>query len=132
MSDNAAFVHRPVFGDYLVAALILAASLASLVLLADTPAQGRGTVQIHVDNRVVRTLSLRDSGRFSLPLDKGSVELEISDGRIRVLESECPRHMCEHRGWIAAPGETIVCLPRKLVVEIVRDGGAAEFDAIAY
>ncbi|OJG81064.1 hypothetical protein RV10_GL004063 [Enterococcus pallens] len=45
--------------------------------------------------------------------------IEITDQKIRVREASCRDQVCVRRGWIEKKGDTIVCLPHKLVIEIV-------------
>ena len=53
--------------------------------------------------------------------------LEIGDQRVRVIEADCPDKIDVKQGYISRVGETIVCLPNKLVIEIK---GAPEEDDI--
>ena len=43
--------------------------------------------------------------------------------------SDCKGQDCVHQGSIAKSGETIICLPNKIVVEIT--GGAKHYDTVA-
>ncbi|MGM0213101.1 hypothetical protein IGI42_000634 [Enterococcus sp. AZ109] len=45
--------------------------------------------------------------------------IEISGERIRVKEASCRDQVCVRRGWIEETGDTIVCLPHKMVIEVV-------------
>ncbi len=56
-------------------------------------------------------------------------EFEIRDGTVRMLHANCHGHDCMQEGAISRTGETIVCLPNKVVLEIT--GGEEEFDVIA-
>ena len=53
----------------------------------------------------------------------------MEQGRIRVSQADCPDQVCVDQGWIADGTVPIVCLPHKLVIEIV--GGGSAFDAAA-
>jgi hypothetical protein len=64
-------------------------------------------------------------------LSNGAMVVEVKEGRIRVKESDCPRRICLHTGWIQHPGETIVCVPNKMVIEIEASGSAPSVDAVA-
>lgn len=56
---------------------------------------------------------------------------EIKDGKVKMTEASCPDHVCIRQGAIDAPGETVVCLPNKVVLEIVsKDGKEAGLDAV--
>lgn len=56
--------------------------------------------------------------------------LVISDGKAAITEATCPDHVCVNTGEISFNGQTIVCLPHKLVVGI-EGGTESELDGIA-
>ena len=54
--------------------------------------------------------------------------LKISNGMAAVVEANCGDHTCIRTGAISREGETIVCLPHRMVVR-VEGGEGAPFDA---
>ena len=48
----------------------------------------------------------------------------ISSGTVSVTEASCKNQVCVKHGKISSPGESIVCLPNRLVVRI--DNGSEE------
>ena len=48
----------------------------------------------------------------------------ISEGKVSVTEASCKNQVCVKHGAISGPGESIVCLPNRLVVRI--DNGSEE------
>ncbi|HHX10563.1 MAG TPA: NusG domain II-containing protein [Firmicutes bacterium] len=50
----------------------------------------------------------------------GTTIVEVERGRVRVLSSPCPEHICMNTGWISKPGQIIVCMPNQVVVRIVK------------
>ena len=54
---------------------------------------------------------------FSLKNVKGVV-FEVNNGKIRIIESDCPDKICVKTDFIDSKSEKIVCLPKKLIVEI--------------
>lgn len=44
--------------------------------------------------------------------------LEIGDEKVRVIEASCPDKIDVKQGYISRIGETIVCLPNRMVIEI--------------
>ena len=79
---------------------------------------------IYHDGTLLKHLSLKPDRQ--IPLEDGKMLIEIKDGKIRVVKSDCPHQVCVHVGWIAHPGEAITCVPYKTVIEI----GSAEHPAI--
>ena len=58
--------------------------------------------------------------------------IEIGDERVRVIEADCPDQIDVEQGWISRKGETLICLPNKLVVELKGLSTSDEVDIINY
>ena len=46
----------------------------------------------------------------------------IADGKVSVTEATCKNQVCVHHGEISMAGESIVCLPNRMVVRIDAQG----------
>lgn len=65
-------------------------------------------------------------GRFSLGEDReclietenGTNRLVLRDGKADVTEASCPDKICVHQSPISQTGETIVCMPNRVIVTI--------------
>jgi len=73
-------------------------------------------------------------GDFSLSKNqiiqvKNGIKLEIKNKKIRVLENTCSQKLCIHQGWVSNPGATIICIPNKLVINVV--GENKKYDALS-
>lgn len=73
-------------------------------------------------------------GDFQLSKDqiikiKNGIKLEIKNKKIRVLENTCSQKLCIHQGWASNPGATIICIPNKLVINVV--GENKKYDALS-
>ena len=88
---------------------------------------------------VVVTVAGEEYGRFPLsedrdliiPGDKGmDNHLVISKGEADIVDSRCPDKICVHQRKIRRKGETIVCLPNKVVIEITGDE-ESDIDAVS-
>lgn len=66
--------------------------------------------------------------RIELP-DGSYNLLFIKDGKADVIEASCPDGICVNHRAIDKRGESIVCLPNKVVVEII-NGEEAEIDFV--
>lgn len=60
----------------------------------------------------------------------GTTTIEIREKKVKVVSSPCPQKMCVKMGWRGKNGETIVCLPNKVVVKIVSAHQKQKLDAI--
>lgn len=48
---------------------------------------------------------------------------------VRVMQSDCPTQDCKHSGAITRSGQSIVCLPARIIITLV--GTNADYDVIA-
>lgn len=74
-------------------------------------------------------------GTYSLSEDQKIVveagnRLVIEDGMAFMEWADCPDGLCVHQGKISRLGETIVCLPNRVVTEVT-EGETSGIDSIA-
>ncbi|NPV53348.1 MAG: NusG domain II-containing protein [Firmicutes bacterium] len=84
-------------------------------------AASRLAVTIKVDGRMYRTMPLEPVGHktFKIRTKRGGYALlEMRDGKIRIAESNCPEQVCVRTGWISRPGQSIICVPNRVMVYI--------------
>ena len=107
----------------LIGALLLGGVIVLVVLFATGRAGER--VQVRIDGTVTADYPLnRDQSVLIEGFDGGTNLLIIEDGTARIEEADCPDALCVRTGRISRQGQSIVCLPHKVVVEIV--GGDAD------
>ena len=92
-------------------------------------------------SEVVVTIGNEEYGRFPLNIDKKltiTVDdetilqynvLVIENGKADVTEASCPDGVCVDHMPISKSGETIVCLPNKVVVRIESDKNEVDIAA---
>ncbi len=68
-----------------------------------------------------QVLPLAEDARVTVESSLGTNVIEVADGRVRCLESDCSNQTCVRQGWVSGQGQTIVCLPHKLTVQVVAD-----------
>lgn len=75
--------------------------------------------EITIDGTVYQTLPLNQNTTLQIPSGDGhSNQLEITDGFAKITDADCPDQLCVHQKKISHQGETLVCLPHKVVVTI--------------
>lgn len=84
---------------------------------------------IYQQNNLLEQVGLRKDNLT--PILNGRMQIEIKGGKLRVLESDCPQQLCLHMGWIQHSGQTIACVPNKVLIEI-KSTGAPMFDAVSF
>ena len=119
---------RPKRADILLlGSVLLAGCLLGLVLLLTSRTGAR--VRVRVAGETVRTFSLSDDVEYEIHgVNGGTNRLVIRDGRAWIEEASCPDKLCVRMGRVHRNGQSVVCLPNQVVVEIV--GGENESDSI--
>lgn len=108
--------------DIIVALALITISLA--VLAATNVFQADGTFAVVViDGKETAQLDLSRDTEKVFSSDLGENTLVIKSGTAYISNADCPDGICSDHKPIKNSGETIVCLPHKLVVKIVTDGG---------
>ncbi len=104
--------------DALLALVLLGMALLCFLLLRPKAGDG-AVVRVYIDGELASEHSLSDDGEYVL--NGGTNVLTISGGTAAVTRAECPDHVCVRTGAISRVGERIVCLPNRVMVEIVGD-----------
>lgn len=111
--------------------VLVGAACAAFVLLR--PAGTGAVARITLDGKLVEEIDLSavtEPYTFTLEGPGGFTNtIQVEHGRIRVLEAGCPDQVCVNQGYISDGTVPIVCLPNRLVIEIV--GGGDSLDAAA-
>ena len=114
--DNKVRLKRDII---LVLSMVIIAAAAFLIINFAVKKDGSYAV-IKVDGNVIKTLDL-NSGETTIEVNgyQGGVNrVVINDGKVSMTEADCPDELCVKTGKISWVGETIVCLPHRVVVEI--------------
>ena len=78
-------------------------------------------VDIMIDGTSVKTLQIDEDASYEVKQDAGVNTVVVQGGSVTVQNADCPDKICEKHRAISQTGETIICLPHKLVVEIKED-----------
>ena len=104
--------------DILVIGLIVVVSLIYLLIFSLTRVEGN-VVVVKIKNEEIAAYKLDEDGKYSL--NNGSNILIIQDKKAWIEEADCPDKLCIKKGTISNVGETIVCLPHRLIITIEGD-----------
>ena len=111
----------------IVVLLVLGGALALFLYVTR---QSGGYVAVQADGELLMELPLDQDTELVLGEGGHTNTLIIEDGTAQVIEASCPDQICVRQGGIRYAGESIVCLPHKLVITI--EGGAQnDIDAAA-
>lgn len=120
-------------GDYWLLALlivIVAAFLLPRFIGGEWDAnayQGKTFVKITVDGELFQTVELTtDAQDIEIRTERGYNLLRIYDQGIEVIDADCRDGICKSYGFIQRVGQTIVCLPNRVFIEIIGDSSKGD------
>lgn len=105
----------------LIGSVVILATLFWLVPRVAGMLREDGKLQLRI------TVAGDEYGTYSLEKEQ-TIKIQdtnvckIKDGKVTMVSAQCPDQLCRKQGPICRPGETIVCLPNKVVLEIKGSG----------
>ena len=116
--------------DIIMGVIVLVIALVSLVFFAVTKKEG-STILITVGGEEYQTLELDQNVTLTVDGEGNSHNtVVVEDGYVWMSDADCPDKLCVKHNKIHYNHETIVCLPHKVVVEII-NGETNSVDIIA-
>lgn len=76
-------------------------------------------IEILCDGVPIKTIALPAEDSLIALGESGQIKLEIKDNQIRFVEADCPDKTCVRSGFIDKAGQSLLCLPNRIVVRIV-------------
>lgn len=105
--------------DFLLGGGILAVAIVLFLVMRVTGSESGNRIQVTVDGAVYGIYSLTENQVIEVKEGDFYNCIRIEDGKAYMEEANCPDGYCERQGKISGGAQTIVCLPHKLVVEVL-------------
>lgn len=122
-------------GDIVIIALLVMLSFLPLAIFTYQNASANGDsmhVVVSADGEVVHEMELKNDHTreiYEFVDDHGHENTVVREGLIvYISDANCQDLLCVQQGQISEVGETLVCLPNRVLVEIVSDGVDVEDD----
>lgn len=103
--------------DWLLLIVILITAVLIFFIRYFVGDEHPGYVTVRVDGEVTDTYDL--SADQVVELNGGSNTMKIEDESVDMIDADCPDKLCVHQKAISKNNENIICLPNKVVVQIV-------------
>ena len=108
--------------DLIIIAGVVAVALIAFGVFHLINKKGTGLMlRVSQNGAVIRTLPLDHDDSETITSDLGSNTIVIKDLSAWVESADCDNQMCVHSPAIQSPGETIACLPHRLILEIIQE-----------
>lgn len=76
------------------------------------------TALVYHGSDLILTIDLNIDNKYVVQGDNGEVVIIVSNKKIKVENENSPYHLCSKQGYISKTGESIVCLPNKIIIEL--------------
>lgn len=113
--------------DWILILIIVCVAACAFLLNYFLRDSGSGSVVVKVGGQTEGIYSLKEDQ--IVKINHGSNVLRIKNGEVEMIEADCPDLLCVHHKAISANGESIICLPNQVIVEI-RSGEESKIDAL--
>ena len=121
---------RKIKNDVILAVIVIAIAATGLLLLNVFKTEGAFAV-VKIDGKETERYPLSVNTEVVIETENdGKNTLVIEDEKAFIKDATCPDKICEGHSKISFKGETIVCLPHKVVIEIVADDSDNELDVV--
>lgn len=128
-ADLARQAKKLTVADILIGIVIIASALISVMLL---PYADRRIAVIELDGSEYARYDLDEVAPFEeeIKTPYGYNRIQVSEQGVKVVSADCANKTDVKRGLISRSGESIICLPHRLVIYI--EGADAETDSVSY
>jgi hypothetical protein len=104
-----------------VLAVVLLAAVCALTVWRSGGTDQTLTAVISVDGREIERLALSSETERTVQGNGYTLRVVLSPDGVRVAQADCPTQDCVHTGTITRSGQSIVCLPGRVIITL--EGG---------
>lgn len=112
----------------------LAAGLGAFFMISKKDNYNEKYAVIYVKGELYKKVILTENMKkesFDIKTDLGENIVEVEKGGVRIIDSDCPDKICVKDGFKDKPGDVLVCLPHKVVIEIKGEKNS-DIDGVSY
>ena len=117
--------------DLVLIVVLMLFAITSLFIVSYLQTQGE-TVQIFLNNQMKYQYKLNKDKNLIIENQKDFIQIVVKDKKVWVDDSSCPAKICKKMGKISKTGQTIVCVPNKIFIQIIGENEEKYIDAITH
>jgi len=118
----------------IIALIIISLIPQGVMFITNSDKHGNIYVEVYSEGELYKKLPLsKDSRNISFTIDNelGENVIEINNGKVKIIDADCHEEICVKAHAISKPGESLICLPHKVVVRIIGEG-KQETDEVSF
>lgn len=113
--------------DFILIISVIFIALSVFLFLRFTKEEGSGQVVVKVEGEEFGRYDINEDNKINI---NNTNILAIKDNKAYIEEADCPDKLCVEQKAISRDGESIICLPNKVIVTI-ESSEQSDVDAVA-
>lgn len=107
---------------FIILSIIVVIVLGATLIYKTSIKGSENIAVIKREGKVIKTIDLNkvvEPQEFTLKTANGHYNIiSVKHNAISIKDADCPHKECVKSGWISKPGDMIVCLPYRLIINI--------------
>lgn len=123
---------KKIRNDVILVTVIVIIAVAVLLFINATKVQGDNVI-VKIKGVETQSYSLSENTEFEVRTGENEENINvvvIENGKVRVTKADCPDGICKDYRPISYVGQTIICLPHEVVIEIVGENTETDLDVV--
>lgn len=109
--------------DFVIIAVLMVLSFLPEIILGASIGKGYNNTyaEITIAGKIYKTIPLSEhkgEGSIEVKTKDGFNIIKVKDNKIGIIEADCPDKVCMNPEYIEKPGQSLVCLPHRVMIEI--------------
>lgn len=119
--------------DFILLIGVVLIAAISFVFYHYIPRENGAFVEISINQKIYKTLPLDENRTLDIPSSGNhNNRLVIKNAKAYITSADCPDKLCVHQKKISHNGETLICLPHKVVITVKsKEKSKKSLDSIA-
>ena len=98
--------------------VLAAAALLFVLYRANAPKEEPLVAVVDFGDGITETIPLDEDHDYLYDVGDYIVHLQVKDGAVAFLDSQCPDHVCEQFGWLSEQDAWAACVPAGVYVTV--------------
>ena len=117
--------------DVVLFFILMALSVGLMFFVYRTGSAGE-RIEIKVAGELYATYSLAEDRTVTVEQDEGKKNIiRIEGGEVTMASSTCKNQVCVDHAAVSRGGESIICLPNRVIVSIIGSEGGESYDSVS-
>lgn len=104
--------------DIVLIGLLIIMAFISYIVIFNFMSKHGDVVEVYSQSKLIKRVPLDTDTEFEVKIDNHVNVVRVENGFVFMLDADCPDKLCKKQGKIRNSGETIICLPNKIVIRV--------------